>query len=276
MTSEHPGGSYNGFSGQGFSRPGGPDTGLRIERPAANHEPRPEARQFEPHEYRLPQPRRGVSRGMLLGGVGVALGLGLLFGVFAKPDFGADGRDRGPMQPVTRTAEDTVSTPVPVEVAAVAPTPPPKSAGKLDVLPPDLARAAEANASIAAARAPAPRPQPRPAPTLEAPAPAPREIAPAPRFAEAPAPAMARPSFDCRYAGTRAERMVCGDAELARLDRQLDRAFDRAVSSGIPYRALRAEQDDWLSIREQAARRSPEAVESIYRQRIAELDDLSR
>ncbi|MCR5873756.1 hypothetical protein LRS10_05935 [Phenylobacterium sp. J426] len=87
---------------------------------------------------------------------------------------------------------------------------------------------------------------------------------------------MARPSFDCRYAGTRAERMVCGDAELARLDRQLDRAFDRAVSSGIPYRALRAEQDDWLSIREQAARRSPEAVESIYRQRIAELDDLSR
>jgi hypothetical protein len=47
------------------------------------------------------------------------------------------------------------------------------------------------------------------------------------------------------------------------------------VGSGIPYRELRAEQDDWLSIREQAARRSPEAVASIYRQRIGELNAIA-
>ena len=69
--------------------------------------------------------------------------------------------------------------------------------------------------------------------------------------------------------------MVCGDSELATLDRRLNRAFDRAVGSGIPYRELRREQDDWLAIREDAARRSPEAVASIYRQRIRELNAIA-
>ncbi|MGA0605785.1 hypothetical protein ACO2Q0_07270 [Phenylobacterium sp. VNQ135] len=254
---DYPGGAYHGFAGRA-----GPDTGLRIERPAQ--------RQFEPDEYRLPdRPRRGVSRGMLLGGVGAAVGLGLLFGLFAKPELGAGGRDREPMRPVSRTAEQTVVTPVPVEVAAVTPAPAPKSAGKLEVLPPELARAAEARAPIRAA-------PPARTPTVETPAPPVREIVPPTRVAEAPPPVRADPSFNCRFAGTRAERMICGDPELARLDRRLDRAFDRAVASGIPYRELRAEQDDWLSIREDAARRSPQAVESIYRQRIAELDDLGR
>lgn len=70
--------------------------------------------------------------------------------------------------------------------------------------------------------------------------------------------------------------MVCDDPELARLDRRLDGAFEQAVASGVPYRSLRAEQDDWLSIREDAARQSPAAVASVYRQRIAELNALSR
>jgi uncharacterized protein len=71
------------------------------------------------------------------------------------------------------------------------------------------------------------------------------------------------------------EQMVCGDARLARLDRRLNRAFERAVESGVPYRELRDEQDDWLGIREDAAHRSPDAVASVYRQRIAELNDLA-
>jgi uncharacterized protein len=70
--------------------------------------------------------------------------------------------------------------------------------------------------------------------------------------------------------------MVCGDAELARTDRRLQRAYDRALASGaMPRRELREEQQDWLSIREQAARRSPEAVRSIYEQRIGELEALA-
>lgn len=264
MTERWPG-TYHGFSGTGAPRR--PDDGLRIERP--------EPRRFEPHEYKLPpKPRRGPSRGLLLGGVAGAVALGLLFGVVARPDFGGGGDDapRAPMQPVTRTAEDAVATPVPVEVAEAAPTraptPPPGAAGKLDVLPPGTSRAATAPAIPQIA------PEPRPAPVIETPAPEPREISPAPpRVAEAP-PA-AQPSFSCRYASTRSERMICEDPELARLDRRLDSAFQRAVASGVPYRELRAEQDDWLAIREDAARRSPEAVESIYRQRIAELEDLA-
>lgn len=269
--------TYNGFSGAGGGDRPLPDTGLRIERP---ERPQPPPRQFEPDEYRLPPRPRGpagfgVSRKMLLGGVAAALGLGLLFGVVAKPDFG-DAPAREPMRAVTPAVGAAAAPAVPIEVAAVTPqavTPPPT--GKLEVLPPELAKAAQARAPVAAPR--------RPTPVIEAPAPAPapaapevREIPPAPpRIAAAPPRPVVQPSFNCRYASSRSERMVCGDPELARLDRRLDRAFERAVASGIPYRELRAEQDDWLSIREDAARRSPDAVGSIYRQRIAELEDLA-
>jgi uncharacterized protein YecT (DUF1311 family) len=265
--------TYNGFSGA----PGGerplPDTGLRLER---SERPQPAPHQFEPDEYRLPSrprgARPGVSRNMLLGGVAAAVGLGLLFGVVAKPDLGS-GVARAPMQPVTPAAR--TSTAVPIEVAPTAPTAVQATpAGKLEVLPPDLARrpAATGAATDVAARTAAPRPVIVPPPPVRG------EIAPAPpQIAVAPPAAERRPqpSFNCRYASSRSERMVCGDAELARLDRRLDQAFDRAVASGIPYRELRAEQDDWLAVREDAARRSPDAVESIYRQRIAELEDLA-
>jgi uncharacterized protein len=69
--------------------------------------------------------------------------------------------------------------------------------------------------------------------------------------------------------------MVCADPELAAADRRLNRAYERAIQAGVPRRYLRAEQDDWLSIREQAARRSPRAVANIYDQRIAELNDMA-
>jgi uncharacterized protein len=112
-------------------------------------------------------------------------------------------------------------------------------------------------------------------------APAPPPVV-APRVQRDPAfdatPRQARsdgPGFNCRYARSRSEQLVCGDAELATLDRRLNRAFNRAVSSGIPFRELRAEQDDWLNIREDAARRSPDAVASIYRQRIQELNAIA-
>lgn len=230
------GDTYNGFSG------GQPpqDEGLRLQRPDPPAPP--------------PPPKRGVSKAMLAGGVAAAAALGILFGVVAKPDLDKGAR-REPMQAVTA---ESSATPVPVEVAAVTPQPLPRSAGKLEVLPPDLARAADARAAATTA--------PRPTPVIDT---APRDISP-PRVTIATPP---EPSFNCRYAGSRAERMICGDPQLARLDRRLDQAFDRAVAQGGSYRELRAEQDDWLSIREDAARRSPDAVESVYRQRIAELED---
>ncbi len=272
MTTDRWPGTYNGFSGTGAPLH---DTGLRIERP--------EPRRFEPHEYELPsRPRRRVSRGMLLGGLGAAVGLGLVFGLLAKPDLGEEARTREPMQPVTPATAPTAAS-VPIEVAPASTPSAPPPAGKLEVLPPELARAVQPRSPTVVPT----RPEPvetrtarvrdaAPVPTREAAPAPPREAAPPPpRVAAVTPPPAARPSFNCRYAGTRAERMICADPVLAQLDRRLDRAFDRAVSSGIPYRELRAEQDDWLAIREDAARRSPAAVESIYRQRIAELNDLA-
>jgi len=42
----------------------------------------------------------------------------------------------------------------------------------------------------------------------------------------------------------------------------------------MPARDLRDEQQDWLAIREDAARRSPFAVRRLYEQRIDELNAL--
>lgn len=234
------GSTYNGFSGP-YAAPQHPEPG----RPAG----------------------QSISRNTLIAGVGAAVAAGLAFGLWARPG----GEARQPMQNTPPAAEAPAAK-VPVELAVPPPPEPVKADGPLEVLPEDLARAAEARRPVApapAVRLPAPAPVITPAPQ---PAPAPeRDIAEA---VPAPRP-QTQPSFQCRYAGTRAERMICGDEQLATLDRRLDRAFDRAVSSGVPYRALRNEQDDWLSIREDAARRSPEAVASVYRQRIRELNAIA-
>jgi uncharacterized protein YecT (DUF1311 family) len=80
---------------------------------------------------------------------------------------------------------------------------------------------------------------------------------------------------DCRYARTRAERLICRDPELATLDRNLARAYDRALDSGVSRRMLRRDQRDWLADREQAARRSGDAVYDVYVERIGELENLT-
>jgi uncharacterized protein len=93
---------------------------------------------------------------------------------------------------------------------------------------------------------------------------------------EAPAQPTLRASFDCTTARSGAERMVCSDAELAAADREMARAYRRAMLSGLmPPQELRAEQRDWMDIREDAARRSPRAVASIYGQRIDELNQMA-
>lgn len=88
-------------------------------------------------------------------------------------------------------------------------------------------------------------------------------------------PARARPSVDCRDARSYGQRMVCEDPALAAADRRMNRAYARALAAGVPADELQAEQNDWLSIREDAARRSPDAVRSIYEQRIDDLRALA-
>lgn len=267
-----PGATYNGFSG--------PDASPRRE---------------------AAPPREGLSKKTLYGGLAAAIAAGLAFGLWARPEFANDRQAREPMKAAVQTP--VAETPiVPVEVLAPEPTPAPKSDGPLDVLPADLAARAEASRPIATPRtapvvrrAEAPRQVVRLPPppvvvarsaaasgrqvTAVAPVPRPAPMAPVarePAFASVPRPARNEgPAFNCRFARSQSERQVCGDEELAALDRRLNRAFNRAVSSGVPFRELRAEQDDWLNIREDASRRSPEAVASIYRQRIRELNDIA-
>jgi uncharacterized protein YecT (DUF1311 family) len=258
------GATYNGFSGPAHG-------------PAGSAPP--------PHR------RESINRKTLLGGLAAAVAAGLLFGLWARPEFGDDGRAREPMKAAPATADAPLAQ-VPIEVNAPVVTPPPQVDGPLEVLPQDLARAAEAARPVVpapVARPPVARPpvqvarapQGSPASAVVRAPPAQVAVIDPPRaIPTRPAPARiaeqdVSPGFNCRYARSRSEQMVCGDSELATLDRRLNRAFSRAVGSGVPYRELRADQDDWLSIREQAARRSPEAVASIYRQRIRELNAIA-
>ena len=113
--------------------------------------------------------------------------------------------------------------------------------------------------------APAPTARPQPAPT---PQPAPVQASePAPP----PAQARVQPAFDCSAARSAAQQMVCGDPELAAADQRMNRAYRAALAAGAPEDQLRSEQQDWLGIREDAARHSRNAVASIYEQRIDEL-----
>jgi uncharacterized protein YecT (DUF1311 family) len=226
-----------------------------------------------PTPHREPQGSAppAVSRKLLIGGVAGAVALGLVFGLWARPNFGEDGKAREPMRPVPQS-----QAALPIEVTAPVMPPVPKSTGRMEVLPQDMARGAALPpvTVVPSSRVIAVEPVPAPPPQERVVAPSPVAVSPQPRDASARV-AGAEPSFDCRYARSNAEQMVCGDPRLAAADRRLDRAFNRAVAAGVPARELRAEQDDWMQIREDAARRSPRAVASIYEQRIQELNELA-
>ncbi len=243
-----PGATYNGFAGG--------EPAVRPYRPP-------------PQPPRAAPPRGQDRRLLMWGGIAAALVGGVLLGVITRPELGLNRTPAEPMKAVT---------PVPVEVVAPPATVPAAPATEpLEVMSPELKAAAAAQP----ARVPPPRPaapQAAAVAPIHSPIPAPAspsQVAPPVGVAEA-SPPSANPSFDCDYARTRSERMVCSDEGLARLDRRLSRAFDRALASGVPFRALRAEQDDWLAIREDAARQAGrDGVASVYRQRIRELNAIA-
>jgi uncharacterized protein YecT (DUF1311 family) len=81
---------------------------------------------------------------------------------------------------------------------------------------------------------------------------------------------------DPACAGGRAAEIVCSDPEFAAADRDLNRAYRRALRSGaVAPEDLRADQREWLSLREDAARRSPRALADVYDQRIDELNRIA-
>lgn len=83
-----------------------------------------------------------------------------------------------------------------------------------------------------------------------------------------------RPSFNCRSARTRSERMVCESEGLAARDRQMSSMFYSALADADPRtrRELRRTRDRFLAYRERC--RSEACVADAYEGRMREIDDI--
>jgi uncharacterized protein YecT (DUF1311 family) len=212
-----------------------------------------------------PRPRRWP---WVLGiGTAAAIVLGVGAGLLVRPHI--DNTD----------AAETKAPGVPIEVAKPPPPEAMHSNGKLEVLSPEQAAAARAQAPQLVPTPQPPLIQPpaaAPPPSIYVPAPPP----PLPRVSggaplNVPPPQQGYAARGACAAGSPAEQMVCADPRLADSDRELNRAYRRALAAGVPPAVLRSEQRDWLGIREEAARRSPRAVANVYAQRIDELNSMA-
>lgn len=116
--------------------------------------------------------------------------------------------------------------------------------------------------------APVPGPAPGPARTATV---EPRPTAPAPPKSKTVAKAGGTPSFNCRHARTRSEKMVCGNGSLAASDRQMSATYysEMARADSATKRALRRSRDAFLAKRERCS--SDACVARAYAEREAEI-----
>ena len=169
-----------------------------------------------------------------------ALGLGMGLGVWMTPMLG----DNNPfLAPRAETAPLAMSLTVPLATVPAA----------LDVAP------------AAAEMAPAER---RPRTKAADP---PRKLKVATARTEDPA----RTAGGCSPDGSRTKVTLCADPAIAAADQDMESAFQRALRSGAPVKALRADQQAWLVLREEAARRSPADLAEAYDQRVSQLNALA-
>lgn len=119
--------------------------------------------------------------------------------------------------------------------------------------------------------APAPSPAPRAAPTPRS-TPSPR---PTPAAASPPQQNVSRPSFNCRYARTRGERMVCASDRLAAKDRAMASRYYDAMNevSAAGRRELRATRDRFLAYRDRC--RDEACIAQAYDGRVREIEDIA-
>jgi uncharacterized protein YecT (DUF1311 family) len=266
----------------------GPTAGTTYKGFSGGAAPPPERR---PASSRTARPPRRRRRLLFAAGLAVALAAGVAFGYVARLEFlnGPAGSQRQAGTPVVPApaSPPTPVTPPPALTIAQAPPPPTapaaQVAGRLETLPPEMAaasqgpvrrRAESPDAAIPDDDAPA---QSEAASTEPAQPPA-RAAPQTPAAPEAPPPAPApqlHASFDCAAAQTEGEQLVCSDPMLAAADRQMSRAYRRALRAGVDPAGLSQEQQDWAAIREDAARHSRRAVAQVYDQRIRELNEMA-
>jgi uncharacterized protein YecT (DUF1311 family) len=252
-----------------------------------------------------PPPRRGAARVLTFAGVSAALAVGAAVGFWLRPELIGELRAHSPLQTAALDATDSAQVPIAMPPLGALASPP---QGKLETLPPEMAAAERAPVRPHEPAAAAPRKATEAAPEGDAqddhseddettpglaslpPAPphppAARAAAPAAPPSDAPAPppeptvpfvqhAPLSASFDCAAALPGAEQLVCSDPALAAADRELSRAYRRALRAGVDPAWLGRDQQDWRAIREDAARHSRRAVANIYDQRIQELDQFA-
>lgn len=124
---------------------------------------------------------------------------------------------------------------------------------------------------------PTPRPSPR-ATTRPTPTPSPRRTEAAREGEEPPARrrASSNPSFNCRYARSRSEIMVCESSRLAAKDRAMASVFYSALNDADPRqrRELRRTRDRFLAYRDRCANEA--CIAEAYDGRIEEIRDIMR
>ena len=217
-------------------------------------------RRAAPRPVEKPPARRGVSL-RVFAGFTFGIALGTAFGWWA----GGVARDvLPPPAPVA----------APLQTAALAPAPPPA--------PPSAAAETLPEAQAVAPVAPPPEPAAPPEaqdPVREAAAetsepPAPAHSAEAVRT-EAPAePAPARPppavAKGCAAEPTPADRAICGDLRLQRLQRELRQAYGEALDAHQDRDLLRQRQLAWADARNAVT--DPDRLARLYEARIRKLN----
>jgi len=93
-----------------------------------------------------------------------------------------------------------------------------------------------------------------------------------------------KPSFDCAKAKTRVEKLICSDAELAKLDMEMSGEYYSLVSDKTLDRELKEilknNQKKWLDSREKTpcfenedVSEQQKCIKNVYRIRIKEIND---
>lgn len=76
-------------------------------------------------------------------------------------------------------------------------------------------------------------------------------------------------SFDCGKAGTKLEKLICGDAELSKLDEELNAAYKAALQDQTQAEAIKQAQKQWLKKRNDCS--DADCVKAAYQIRISKL-----
>lgn len=188
---------------------------------------------------------------LVAGALAAGIAIGIWFAPSLRPaDTVASLEPTAPL--VTRLTE--APTPAPIEIPPVAAKPAPPEQLAVRTVPARSISKAPPKPRVA------PPPKPKPIKTASTAKSASRST---------------RAADGCKTSGSRAQMTICADASIAAADQDMRRAYQRALRSGASAAALRAQQDDWLALREEAARRSPSDLAAAYEERIADLNAIA-